>query len=140
MARYRIILIIALAGAIALPLIAARNSNAASALSPTALSVIAPGSSDAVLPEIGEYATTVLGDPWDMNEPTDLSFYRGESQMVNSQFSNGIYSAQMTTGQGSERITLLTAGAPNHTALRTGKTGYAYPIDADHYHWLAFRM
>ena len=108
--------------------------------SPNALAVTAPGVDGVVLPEIDEYATKVLGDPWDMNQPSDLWYYRNDSLLVNSQFNNGIYSAQMTAGLGGERIMLMAAGSPNHTAMRIGKIGYNYPIDADHYRWLTFRM
>jgi hypothetical protein len=104
------------------------------------LVVISPGASGVTLAEMDEFATTVMGDPWDMDEPTDLAFYRTESQIFNSQFSDGVYSGQMTVGNGSERITLLTAGAANNAALRVGKIGYTYPIDADYYRYLSFRM
>ncbi len=104
------------------------------------LAVVTPGASGVVLPELDEFATTVMGDPWDMNEPTDLAFYRWESSITNSQFSNGMYSGQMTAGDGRERITLLTAGAPNNEAMRVGKIGYTYPINADYYRYLTFRM
>lgn len=107
---------------------------------PLALAVAEPNGVNDTLAEMDEFATTIMGDPWDMNQPTDLAFYRLESRMNNSAFANGVYSAQMTSGDGQERITLLSAGAPNHTALRIGKNGYTYPIDADHYRYLTFRM
>jgi hypothetical protein len=105
----------------------------------TSLTVINPGPAGVILPEIAEFATAVMGDPWDMNEATDLAYYRG-SGIANSVFSNGIYSGQMTLGGGAERITLLTAGAPNHTTMRVGKIGYNYSIDAGSYRYLTFRM
>ncbi len=108
--------------------------------STTALVFTAPGSSGVVLPEMDEFATTVMGDPWDMNEATDLWAYRSDSDMTNSVFADGIYSAKMTDGVGGERITLLTAGATNNAAMRIGKTGYAFPIDADHYRYLTYRI
>ena len=48
-------------------------SRASSNLSPTALSITTPDSSGAILPELDDFATAVLGDPWDMNEPSDLA-------------------------------------------------------------------
>jgi hypothetical protein len=109
--------------------------------SPTAsLTVTAPGASGVVLPELDEFATNVMGDPWDMNEPTDLAFYRSESSLANSTFANGVYSAQMTAGDGRERIALLTAGTANNEAMRVGKIGYNYPINAGTYRYLTFRM
>lgn len=101
---------------------------------------IEPESAGVVLPEIDEFATMVLGDPWDMEQPTDLAFYRSDSAMINSLFADGVYSAQMTSGDGRERITLLTAGAINNTAMRIGKIGYNYPINADHYRYLTYRI
>lgn len=107
---------------------------------PDALAFTAPGSSGAVLPEMDEFATMVLGDPWDMNEHTDLAYYRRDSQLNNSTFANGLYSAQMTGGLGAERITLLTAGAVNNTVMRIGKIGYNFPINADKYRYLTLRL
>ncbi|MEM7115720.1 MAG: hypothetical protein AAF614_24980 [Chloroflexota bacterium] len=106
---------------------------------PSSLAVLTP-SSPVTFAEMDEFATTVLGDPWDMNEATDLSYYREDSNLVNSQFANGFYSAQMTAANGSERITLLTNGSRNNAALRIGKIGYNYPINADHYRYLTFRI
>jgi hypothetical protein len=141
MLKPRIILTIqSLFGAVVLLCLATTNSTALTKLETAALTFTHPPASGVVLPELDEFATTVIGDPWDMKEPTDLWAYRSESQMINSSFSNGIYSAQMTTGLGGERITLLSAGAPNHTAMRVGKTGYAYPINADHYRYLTYRF
>ena len=50
-------------------------SRASSNLSPTALSITTPDSSGAILPELDDFATAVLGDPWDMNEPSDLGLF-----------------------------------------------------------------
>ncbi|MEM7116837.1 MAG: hypothetical protein AAF614_30680 [Chloroflexota bacterium] len=107
---------------------------------PSSLTVTAPGGTPVTLAEIDEFSTTVLGDPWDMNEKTDLAYFRTESQLTNSLFSNGIYSARQTNGNGSERITLLTAGSRNNAALRIGKIGYNFPINADHYRFLTVRL
>lgn len=109
-------------------------------LAPAALTVTSPGADGVVLAELDEYATNVLGDPWDMDEATDLHYYRAESQLTNSQFADGIYSAQLTAGNGGERITLLTAGALDNAAMRIGRTGYAFPINADHYRYLTLRL
>lgn len=103
------------------------------------LNIVSPSTS-VTFAEMDDFATTVLGDPWDMNEATDLAFYRRSSQFENSTFANGFYSAYLTNGNGGERITLLTAGAINNTAMRIGKLGYNYPINADHYRYLTFRM
>lgn len=117
------------------------NRLQASGAAPSGLTVTSPTTSDVMLAELDEYASFVLGDPWDMKEATDLSYYRqNDSALADSAFANGLYSAKMTQGNGMERITLLTAGAISNTALRTGKIGYNYPINANHYRYLAFRM
>jgi hypothetical protein len=118
----------------------ASQVSATTPFSVSALTVSSPPASGVVLPEMDEFATTVMGDSWDMNEPTDLAYYRSESGMTNSTFANGIYSAQLTSGQGGDRITLLTMGAANHAAMRVGKIGYTFPIDAGYYRYLTFRM
>lgn len=107
---------------------------------PEAVNFTNPGSSDVLLAEMDEFATDVLFDPWDMSQPTDLTYYRGESQLTNTTFANGIYSAQMTSGNGGERITLLDVGATNNAALRTGKMGYNFPINTNTYRYLTLRL
>src|SRR5690606_30902229 len=104
------------------------------------ISFTAPGASGARLAEMDEFATMVLGDPWDMDEHTDLFYYRRDSQLVNSNFADGVYSARTTGGNGAGPITLRTAGAPNDTAMRLGKIGYNYPINADKCRYLSLRL
>ncbi|RMG97103.1 MAG: hypothetical protein D6706_09115 [Chloroflexi bacterium] len=117
------------------------GTSQANPTAPNALTFINPGTSDVVLAELDEFATVVMGDPWDMNEPTDLSHYRAESNLSNSTFSGGVYSAQMNgSNDGAERITLLSAGAQNNQALRIGKIGYNFPIDANKYRYLTYRL
>jgi hypothetical protein len=134
----------ALALAATLLLITTGHSHAdmGAAISSTAsLTITSPSAAGTILPEMDEFATMVLNDPWDMEQPTDLAYYRQvDSGLANSTFSNSIYSAQMSQGAGGERITLLTVGAANNTAMRIGKTGYNFPINADHYRYLTFRM
>jgi hypothetical protein len=105
---------------------------------PATLSIITPGSPGIVLPEIDEFATTVLGDPWDMNGSNDLAFFR--MGFNNATFMNGTFSGQMQAADGGVAIRLLIAGAHNHEAIRIGRNGYNYPIDANHYRYLTFRM
>jgi len=120
--------------------VAMSNSWAQTTSSPAALAVTAPGPAGVVRPEMDEFATAVLGDPWDMNEITDLAYYRTESGIANSSFANGVYSGQMTHGGGGERVTLLSAGALDHDAMRIGKIGYNFPINANHYRYLTLRL
>lgn len=107
---------------------------------PDAVTITSPGASDVVFAELDDFATTVMGDPWDMNEPTDLFYYRDVSQIENGTFADGIYSGTLTNGAGGDRITLLSVLARNNAALRTGKNGYAFPIDTDRYRYLTMRL
>lgn len=111
--------------------------NSKAGLAAPTVTVTTPSAAGVTVAEIDEFATNVFGDPWDMNEATDLAYYR---DMANSTFVNGVYSANLNVGEGNERIMLLSAGAINNTALRTGKTGYNFPIDADKYRYLTFRL
>ena len=108
--------------------------------SASTITITAPGPGGAILAEMDEFASQVLGDAWDMNEPADLAFYRRESNIANGVFANGMYAGTMTAGDGRERITLLAAGSQGGVALRVGKLGYNYPINADYYRYLTFRM
>ena len=93
------------------------------------------------LAEIDDFATSHMGDPWDMEQPTDLQLYRThESYFQNERFENGNFVGNMTVGDGREYIMPLYAGAVDHDAMRIGKIGYNYPVDTNHYRYLSFRM
>lgn len=111
--------------------------NSQDGLAAPTVTVTTPSAAGVTVAEMDEFATDVFGDPWDMNEVTDLEHYRN---IANSTFEDGIYSANLNVGGGNERIILLSAGAINNTALRTGKIGYNFPIDADKYRYLTFRL
>lgn len=136
----RLSLALLVAAVVLLFLVTTGSAAASISLTTTSLTFTSPSAADVVLPEIDEFATNVLGDPWDMNEATDLVYYREESALTKSQFGDGLYTAEMTSGEGSERLTLLTAGALNNAAMRIGRIGYNFPIDADHYRFLSFRV
>jgi hypothetical protein len=136
--------------------LATLSSRAKPNLSPANLAITAPDASGVTLAELDEYATQVLGDPWDMNEPSDLAYYRSDSGMSNSVFSGGVYSALMADrdGSGAERITLLTNGSKNNAAMRIGHikqlpgdTGRLFAVQRLVYyrsgpgqHWAAIRF
>lgn len=123
--------------AILIMLLAAASSNALSSERAT-LTFTQPGAQDTVVPALDDFATTVIGDPWDMNEPTDLWGYRSTSHMLNGTFADGLFIANTTDK--APTVVLLTAGAVNNAAMRIGKTGYAYPINADKYRYLSYRF
>ncbi len=105
------------------------------------LQVIEPNGVGDTLAEIDEFASVQIGDPWDMEQQADLQQFRTlDSLFTNERFEEGIFYGNMTVGDGREYVMPLYAGPPYHDAIRTGRIGYTYPIDADRYHYLTFRM
>lgn len=86
-----------------------------------------------VLAEGDDFATTVLGDPWDMSEHTDLMAYH---DLPNPDFSGGNLRYVMDDSRAVVR--LLFPGLNGRVDL--GKVGMNYPIDTSRYHWLSFSM
>ena len=91
-----------------------------------------------VVPESDDYATLVLGDPWDMNEFTDVSQYLNQSGqaavVTNVAISNGIFSATSSGNVFQGRNGWFHLLFPGYeTAVHVGKTGSRYPIDATKY-------
>jgi hypothetical protein len=87
-----------------------------------------------------DFATQAFQDPWDMNERTDLGCFLYSTDQPGSGFTslgfaNGVFSG---TTAGSSNFFLLESGNPN--AARVGKIGRNYPIDANTYRLMAFRM
>src|SRR4051812_13993731 len=87
-----------------------------------------------------DFATTVLQDPWDMNERTDVGWWLNSVDQpypgfTTSTFANGLFSG--TVGA-DPNLWLLESGAPNLPAI--GKNGNTYAINADLYRIVAIRM
>ena len=88
-----------------------------------------------------DFATQVFQDPWDMHERTDLGWFLNSldqpaSNLTGTAFAEGYFSA--TTLSDDPVLFLLDSPIPGTAML--GKTGAAYPIDAERYSILAFRM
>jgi hypothetical protein len=88
-----------------------------------------------------DFATRAFQDPWDMQQRTDLGWFlhgtdQPHSNLTNLSFANGIFSATATTND--PNFFLLETGNPE--AARHGKVGLNYPINADKYQLIAFRM
>lgn len=110
-------------------------------MQPHALSIVEPNGINDTLPELDEFATFVLGDAWDMDQISDTALYRSvDSAFSRVEYINGWFSGTLQYGDGRERIPLLYAGALNNEAMRIGKIGYTYPINADYYRYLSFRL
>lgn len=86
------------------------------------------------LPEGQDFATVVLGDPWDMSEFTDISQYLNRSGQAhyldNISVQNGVFSA---TAAGNDSAEFHPLFAGYETALPIGKVGKNYPIDSNKY-------
>jgi hypothetical protein len=99
------------------------------------LSIINPDGSNDRVASGRDYATEVLGDPWDMNDATD--FDPDEKLNVsNDSYSGGIYSGTAATND--PNLLLLEPGLAG--TQRNGRTGKNFPIDTTTYRVLSLRM
>jgi hypothetical protein len=93
------------------------------------------------LPEGNDFATRVLGDPWDMYQLSDVSKAlnnSGRSDYVqNFQVNNGIFSGY-STSTNYANFYVLWAGY--EYGMDIGKVGARYPIDTNVYRCLYVRM
>jgi hypothetical protein len=114
------------------------------ALGQPVLSVAVPAQP---VPEARDFATRVLGDPWDMAQYSDISQYLNESgqrrMLSNPKVQNGVFSGislnDATTGDGNAYFYPLFpgyGGVPGDPVVQLGKTGLRYPIDASTYRCL----
>ncbi len=94
---------------------------------PAAFTITASGT----VGEGDDFATTVLNDAWDMNEISDAMPW---NDLTNVSVNNGVLS--YTYPPQWPGIPLLAPG----TQVGAGKSGGAFPINANYYHWLSFRI
>jgi hypothetical protein len=80
-----------------------------------------------------DFATTVLGDAWDMDQVTDILAIH---HVPNATVEDGTLSFTMESDR--TAVPILFPGAEGRVDV--GKVGMNYPIDAARYHWLSFRM
>jgi len=88
-----------------------------------------------------DYAASSFQNHWDMQDRQDLGWWLyvdddPKSYLTNISFTNGIFSAE-TTGN-DPNISLLDSGVPGTCFL--GKIGTNYPIDANKYKIIMWRM
>jgi hypothetical protein len=90
--------------------------------------------------EGNDFATQVLGDPWDMNEFSDIGTYLNNSNqtqyLTNVSVANGVFSASSVSND--PQFTLLFPGYLG--AMSIGKVGANYPIDSSKYQCLYLAM
>jgi hypothetical protein len=93
-----------------------------------------------------DFATRAFQDPWDMSQRTDVGWWLfgndfPPSNWTNPTFANGLFSG--TTAGAGARLFMLESGlqpTPGGQASPIGKTGQQYPIDANKYTHLLYRM
>lgn len=108
----------------------------------TALVISQPDGTNDIVAEGQDFATTVLGNPWDMDAITDIYNERtaginstaGSNRMV---INNGILEG---TSAADPRFYLLYPGYKNDAIPSPGVYGINTPIDASKYTQLSFRM
>ncbi len=105
---------------------------------PESLSVTVtnPGPAGASVGDGPDFATTVLADPWDMNVSTDVSYVH---YLSNVTFEDGFMTGT-TSPSVNENSYLHLLYQGTFSAQTQGKTGAEYPIDANYYRTLSFRM
>jgi hypothetical protein len=91
------------------------------------------GAQNITLPEGNDFATSVLLDPWDMNQFSDISQYLNSAgqaiSLQNIQVANGVFSAKSVTAD--PNFYVLFPGYK--TAMLVGKVGHNYPIQSSVY-------
>jgi len=86
-----------------------------------------------------DFATLVLRDPWDMNEKSDISTYFNESSqrnlVTNVRLEDGIFRGLSVSDAASGENAYVFPLFPGYIeAMKIGKVGERYPIDAEVFH------
>lgn len=114
-------------------LVAGDRAGADCFASPTTVSVTQPDGYDDTIGESDDFATAVLGDPWDMNERNDIPW---SDNIVNIYASNGVWHG---TGSSTDPG-FFTPFQGMVGAAYVGNIGANYPIDTSRYTRLTFRV
>jgi hypothetical protein len=106
--------------------------------------ILAVSVSPSTVKEGNDFATSVLSDPWDMNEFSDISRYLNESSVVqhltNISVQNSIFSAQSVSTD-AQFFTLFPGYQSSIDSLNIPiRSGSLFPINAAKYHCLYTRM
>jgi hypothetical protein len=113
----------------------------ARSVSAQAISVTAPSGGANAVAAGSDYATTVLQDPWDMNQRTDVGWWLyGVEYPYAGGWSSTSFSGGMFTGtiQANPNLWLLETAFGG--AAHVGKMGPNFPIDASRFRVFAVRM
>ncbi len=95
-----------------------------------------------------DFATRAFQDPWDMSQRTDVGWWLfgndfPPSNWTNPTFANGLFSGTTSASGSAARLFMLESGlqpTPGGQASPIGKTGQQFPIDANKYTHLLYRM
>ena len=107
------------------------------------ITITAPGAAGVVVPEADDFATTVIGNPWDMSEaiPPDVeSSFNVDSVSI----ANGVWKGVARNND--PQLTLLSRGYGQSNPCCLGalhwkpNDGFVNPLDADKYHIVSVRM
>jgi hypothetical protein len=117
------------------------------ARSAVAQTMTSPATAKTILPS-DEYATSVLRDPWNMAERTDLGWFTWGTDLPASNMSSkrmttdglgqSIFTGQPDTGSNDPSIFLLDPHPPGTTAF--GRTGRTFPIATNRFVRLLVKM
>jgi hypothetical protein len=92
-----------------------------------------------------DFASDVMGDPWDFEQRSDFVYMFSDNNTTASGFAgvpdvtDGVLRGVFNGGNGMLNVTLHFEGLSGAFNTMT-KTGVKYPINADHYKRLSFRM
>jgi hypothetical protein len=108
---------------------------------------VSPTSGTVNIKAADDFATTAFQDPWDMSQRTDVGWWTfGTDTAIGVNFQNpsvagGVFSGTKP-GAPASLFLLESALAPNSAGQTTpiGKTGQQYPINANTYTHLVYRM
>ena len=97
--------------------------------------IVVTSPNNTAMAESDDYATQVLGDPWDMNNAEDTDYL---DHITPPAISNGIWSANTTSQYAS--IFLQYQGWDNSMTYTGERSGINYPIDSHRFTHMRFRM
>ena len=115
-------------------LLVAHKGPAAYAAANDTITLTSPN--NVTIPESDDYATQVLGDPWDMNNLEDLDIPYNYSQ---AQVSNGVWSATTRSATGASTMLQYQSWANAYSYVGE-KDGRNYPVDSNRFSRLWVRM
>jgi hypothetical protein len=95
---------------------------------------------NAILAAGPDYATDVLGDPWDMSNPEDIALDPAQNAAWNSLSVNAGGNGLLAGTSASNGTNVGLLQRAYFTTVKPGRTGRRYPIDSARYTKMAFKM